>query len=140
MLLAKLDLKETDYMERLLEMQKRFNEIGARETAIKHIRMLGENSSLKVESDYVPKILGLTFYTAYRIKAKITKVSEKEYLLEVPECWWCSGITHTSPVCSTIEGTVEGICGVIFKTRTKCKEVECKAVGDEACIFKIELD
>lgn len=140
MLLAKLDLKETDYMERLLEMQKRFNEIGARETAIKHIRMLGENSSLKVESDYVPKILELTFYTAYRIKVKITKVSEKEYLLEVPECWWCSGIHHTSPVCSTVEGTVEGICGVIFKTHTKCKEVECKAVGDEACIFKIELD
>lgn len=140
MLLAKLDLKETDYMERLLEMQKRFTEIGARETAIKHTKLLGENLYNKLDLKYLPKILRLTFNNTYNIIPRISKVSENEYLLEFRECMECSGVTYAKPVCSAIEGIVEGICGVIFKTGGKCMETECKALGDEACVFKLEFD
>ncbi|MFQ6134985.1 MAG: V4R domain-containing protein [Nitrososphaerales archaeon] len=139
MLLSKLDLKEDDYTERLLEMQKRFYEVGSRETAIKHSKLLGENISLQVDTRYLPKVLELTFNTTYQINPRITKVSEKEYLLEFHECYECSEIKYSKPVCSPIEGIVEGICGVIFKTGARCREIECKALGDEACVFRIEF-
>jgi predicted hydrocarbon binding protein len=140
MLLAKLDLKEVDYMDRLMEMQKRFNEMGTRETAIKHTKLLGENLFLKIDLDYLPKILSLTFSSTYNIKPRVNRVSEKEFIVEFRECVECAGMTFSKPVCSAIEGIIEGICGVIFKSGVKCRETECKALGDETCVFKLEFD
>ncbi len=140
MLFTKLELKETDYMDRLLEMQKRFNEISARETAAKHIKRLGEDSSLKLDERNLPKILELTFRTAYRITPHVVKVAEGAYEIEVDNCFECGGITSNRPICSSIEGVIEGIGGVVFKKRTRCHETGCKALGDAACMFKVEID
>ncbi len=139
MLFSTLDLQEADYTDRLLEMQKRFNEMGARETAVKHTKLLGENASLKLDMVYFPKILDLTFNTTYRVKPLITKVSETEYLLKFRECFECNEVSYSKPICSAIEGIVEGICGAIFKIDAKCKEIECKALKDQACLFKTEF-
>ncbi len=140
MLLARLDLKDTDYTERLLEMQKRFYEVGSRETGLKHTKLLGENTALKMDIKNLPKILELTFISTYNSKPEITKVSEKEYILTFRDCYECNDVKYTKPVCSPIEGIVEGICGVIFKTRVRCRETECRAVGDQACVFVLNID
>lgn len=139
MLFSQLDIKETDYMERLLEMQKRFNDIGTRETAIKHTSSLNENIAIALDIQYFPKLLELTFYNSYKQKPTLFKKSEKEFIFTIPDCYVCSGIEYAKPVCSTIEGTIEGLCGSIFKRKANCNEIECKAVGDESCVFRIEI-
>jgi predicted hydrocarbon binding protein len=140
MLLARLDLTDTDYTERLLEMQKRFYEVGSRETALKHTKLIGENASLKMDMKTLPKILELTFISSYHDRPEISRVSDKEYLLTFRDCYECNDVKYTKPVCSPIEGIVEGICGVIFKTKVKCREIECKAIGDQACVFRLNVD
>jgi predicted hydrocarbon binding protein len=140
MLLARLDLQDSDYTERLLEMQKRFYEVGSRETALKHTKAIGENVSLNMDLKHLPKLLELTLISSYNSKPEIRKLSEKEYMLTFRECYECDGVKYSKPACSPIEGIVEGICGVIFKVRARCHEIECKALGDDACLFRLEID
>lgn len=140
MLLTKFDANNEEYMERLLEMQKRFSELGTRETAIKRTREMGENASLALDIKYFSKILALTFISGYGSKPIIRQISDEEFELTLKDCWVCVDINQTKPICSSIEGTIEGLCGSIFKKHSKCTEIECKAIGDHACVFKIVIE
>ncbi len=140
MLLTKFDANNDDYMDRLLEMQKRFSELGTRETALKRTRQMGENDSLVLDIKYFKKIIVLTFLSGYGSTPVIHQISDNEYELKLIDCWACTDLEQSKPVCSSIEGTIEGICGTIFKKHAKCTEFECKAIGDSACVFKIVIE
>jgi len=139
MFLSKMNVRESDYIDKLLEMQKKFYEAGSRVTVLSHIKALGENPELSLDVKYLPKLLKLSFNSAYGINPSIHKISENEYKMEFYDCFECAESTSNRPICAYIEGSTEGICGVLFKMKTVCKEVECKAMGDNACTFKVKL-
>ncbi len=55
----------------------------------------------------------------------------------MPDCFICNGIKSNNPVCHILEGTVTGSCGILFKKKFECNEIECKAMDADTCTFQI---
>ena len=122
----------------LEELERNFQDMAARITAVRKLIRNKESPNLKFDLKYLPKLLSITFFYGYRLKVRFEKISDGEYKMIVPDCFICTGVRSTRPVCHILEGTVTGACGVLFKERFECYETECKAMGAEACVFKIE--
>ncbi|MBI4258777.1 MAG: hypothetical protein HY619_07465 [Thaumarchaeota archaeon] len=126
-------------MRRIIELEKRFGEITARLTALKRISHLGEGPNPKVDMKHLEKIIATTFLIGYQIRPKIRKISGHGYEIVLTDCSLCKEITAKTPVCSQFSGTIEGICGVVFKLRTSCEEVDCRAMGEKVCRFVLNI-
>ncbi|MGC8960834.1 MAG: V4R domain-containing protein [Candidatus Bathyarchaeia archaeon] len=122
----------------LEELERGFQDFAARATAVKKLLRNKESPDLKFDLKYLPKLLSITFFYGYRLKPKFRRISEDVYEMTVPDCFICQGIESTHPVCHILEGTVTGACGVLLKERFECREIQCKALGSEACTFRIE--
>ncbi|MEM2122764.1 MAG: 4-vinyl reductase [Candidatus Bathyarchaeia archaeon] len=122
----------------LEELERDFQDFAARVTAVKKLIRNRERPDLKFDLKYLPKLLSITFFYGYQLKPRFKRVNVDVYEMTLPDCFICRGVKSTHPVCHILEGTVTGACGVLLKERFECREVQCKAMGDEACIFRIE--
>ncbi|MBS7645758.1 MAG: 4-vinyl reductase [Candidatus Bathyarchaeia archaeon] len=122
----------------LEELERSFQDFAARVTAVKKLIRNKESPDLKFDLKYLPKLLSITLFYGYRLKPKFRRVNEDVYEMTVPDCFICQGIKSAHPVCHILEGTVTGACGVLLKEKFECREVQCKALGGEACTFRIE--
>ncbi len=121
----------------LTELEKHFQDMTARVTAVNKLLRNKESPQIQFDLKYLPKMLSITFYYGYRLKVKINKVNDWEYILKVPDCFICNGIKSNNPVCHILEGTVTGSCGILFKKKFECNEIECKAMDADTCTFQI---
>jgi len=120
------------------ELEKSFQDFAARVTAVKKLIRNKESPRLKFDLKYLPKLLSITLFYGYRLKPKFKRISGDVYEMALPDCFICLGVKADHPICHILEGTVTGACGVLLKERFECHEVQCKAMGGEACIFRIE--
>lgn len=127
-----------DLKDELAEMELRFQEVTARLTAIEVFLEVGEDPRIKLDLRYLPKIISLTMYYGYGLKPRIRKVNDYEYEASFPDCFIC-GEEADRPACQLLAGTIVGGCSIVFKERFTCDEVECKASGGEACVFRLKV-
>ena len=136
--LAKIFIpKSSEAIAQLSEFESFFQEIASRQTAIEHSAALGENPEIKLELQYLPKICALTLLSGYNMKSETHESGPNEWTLEIHDCHICRDEESVTPVCQMLSGTIIGALSVVFKERFECKEIRCKAMGDEACVFQI---
>ncbi|MCJ7760355.1 hypothetical protein MUP59_04345 [Candidatus Bathyarchaeota archaeon] len=122
----------------LADFETYFQDVTARTAAIEAFNELGEDIRINIDLDYLPKLLSMAIYYGYGLKAKISKVSEGFFKIELRDCFVCEGTKSENPVCHLLVGTMVGCCSVVFKKRFSCKEIECKASGEKSCIFHLK--
>ena len=128
-------LKEINTL--LPELEKQFQDMASRTTAINKLISNQESPTLKFDIKYLPKLVALSLNYGYRLTPKIEKVDDKRYLMTVADCFICAGMKSEHPVCHILEGTVTGACGICFKQKFECHETQCKAMGAKACTYSI---
>ncbi len=138
-LLGENEPKLTQSIRQMNELEKRVSEAAAREAGFMQLQRLGEDVTARLDAKYVATVIELTLFRAFGLGTKITQASKKEYTFSIENCFICERIKAGKPVCTLIEGTVEGIVGIVFKTRGVCEEVRCKALNDDECAFRLRL-
>lgn len=137
--LAKIFIpKSSEALAQLSEIESFFQEIASRQTAIEHSTSLGENPTIKLELEYLPKICELTLRSGYSMHSETREVGPNEWNLMIDDCHICRDEESVTPICQMLGGTIVGALSVVFKERFECKEIECKAMGNEACVFQIK--
>ena len=137
--LAKIFIpKSSEAIAQLSEFESFFQEIASRQTAIEHSASLGENPELKLELQYLPKICTLTLLSGYNMPSVTREMGPNEWNLEIEDCHICRDEESVTPTCQMLSGTIVGALSVVFKEKFECKEIYCKAMGDEACVFHIK--
>jgi hypothetical protein len=127
-----------DLKDELAEMELRFQEVTARLTAIEVYLEIGEDPRTKLDLKYLPKIISLTMYYGYGLKPRVAKITDYEYEVSFADCFIC-GEAAGRPACQLLAGTIVGGCSIVFKEQFTCNEVECKASGGEACVFRLRV-
>ncbi|MEM3624658.1 MAG: V4R domain-containing protein, partial [Nitrososphaerales archaeon] len=61
-------------------------------------------------------------------------------LVTVYDCFLCEGVRSIRPICRSINGALVGACSITFKKMISCKEIKCKALGDENCVFELKIE
>ncbi len=129
-------LKEINTL--LPELEKQFQDMASRTTAINKLIRNKESPKLKFDLKYLPKLVTISLNYGYRLTPKIEKVDDAKYLMTINDCFICTGVKTDHPVCHILEGTVTGACGILFKRKFECHEIQCKAMGEKSCIFNIQ--
>ncbi len=132
-------MPDLDFHKELQEVEMYFQELTARRSAIQTFDELGEDIRLKWDLKLLPKVVSLTLFYGYKLKPKIKQISEGEYDLIFKDCFICSKIESEQPCCQLLTGTIVGCCAVVFKEKFICNETECKAIGDDACVFNLKI-
>ncbi|MEM3072319.1 MAG: V4R domain-containing protein [Candidatus Bathyarchaeia archaeon] len=127
-----------DLKDELAEMELRFQEVTARLTAIDVYLEIGEDPRTRLDLRYLPKIISLTMYYGYGLKPRVAKLNDYEYEVSFPDCFICRDVVG-GPACQLLAGTMVGGCSIVFKERFTCNEVECKASGGKACVFRLSV-
>ncbi|MDG6990534.1 MAG: 4-vinyl reductase [Nitrososphaerota archaeon] len=127
------------YIKLMPQIERSVLEMAARKAALSEIPRHHESTAAAAARKYIPKIMRVSLLSAFILKSKIDRVSPNEYHIVVHGCYICGTQTSRVPVCSTISGGLEGVCGTVFKFKSDCTEVRCKAMGDSACEFRLRL-
>lgn len=126
--------------DELSEIEMNFQEMTARLSAIETILEIGEDPRIKLDLKYLPKIIALIMYYGYGLKPKVKKVNNYEYQVYFQDCFICSEYKGKELACQLLAGTMIGGCSIMFKESFICREVECKGLGAEACVFELKVD
>lgn len=127
-------------LENLLSLEEGFHEIVGRSTAAERIRKLGEDVTNKIDLKHLPKIIKTTLYVGYKLDCNVKEVSPDLFLVTVYDCFLCEGMRSIRPICRSINGALIGACSLTFKRTISCKEIKCKALGDENCVFELKVE
>ncbi|MCP8316600.1 MAG: 4-vinyl reductase, partial [archaeon] len=127
-------------LENLLTLEEGFHELVGRATTAERIQKLGEDVTGSIDLKYLPKIAKIVLQIGYKLDCEINKVSPEGFLLTVRDCFLCEGIRSAKPVCRAINGALTGACSLTFKRIINCKEIKCKALGDENCLFELKVE
>jgi hypothetical protein len=133
------DVKSQFARRGLRETEKRFTELIARVTALEHIRKMDEDPKQALDRRHIPKMIRLTVRTAYSMASTVHKISDEEYQVRIERCFLCEQSHQEAPICAAIEGALEAVLGIVFKLRSGCEEIHCRAAGDPACVFRVRL-
>jgi hypothetical protein len=120
------------------EIEKFFQSMAGRVASIEHIKKVGEDPLNKLELSNLPKLISLTLFHGWGLKAKIKKEVENIYTIDVKKCYLCKDIKSKEPVCQVLSGIIEGMLAITLKERFSCEEIKCKAMGDESCVFSLK--
>ncbi len=132
-------LPEKSLMGEFSELELYFQEMAARLTALETIKETKEDPRIKFDSKHLPKLISLAMYYGYRIKPKVKKIDEDEYMVDIEDCFICRDYTSRTPICGLLAGTIQGVCAITFKEKFVCKEVRCKSMGYPSCVFNIKM-
>jgi len=110
-------------------------EIATRITAIERIKAAGEDPRIKFDMKYLPTIVSLTLQISFGLKPVVRVKPQGAYEIRLAACSLCKGVKSDSPICHMITAMLIGACAVPFKRSFTCNEVQCKAMGDDACVF-----
>jgi len=67
----------------------------------------------------------------------ILKKVGDDFIIEMPDCPYCVGVTSHRPVCYIPAAFYESALQWISGRRHTVKEITCRAVGDDMCRFRI---
>ncbi|MGQ9469874.1 MAG: V4R domain-containing protein [Nitrososphaerales archaeon] len=126
-------------IESVLGLEERFHEMVGRIKAVKDVQRFGEDVSTSIDIKYLPKIVKMVMWVGYKLDCNISDVSLTSMLITVRDCFLCEGIRSAKPICRAISGALTGACSLTFKRVINCKEIKCKALGDEHCIFELKV-
>lgn len=126
-------------LENLLSLEEGFHEVVGRSTAEERIRKLGEDVTRSIDLKYLPKIIKITIHVGYKLDCNVKEVSPDLFLVTVYDCFLCEGMKSIIPVCRSINGALTGACSLTFKKMISCREIKCKALGDENCVFELKI-
>ncbi|MCP8314522.1 MAG: hypothetical protein H3Z53_09160 [archaeon] len=126
-------------VESILDLEERFHEMVGRIKAVKDVQRFGEDVSTSIDLKYLPKIVKMTMWVGYKLDCDITEESPTYTLITVRDCFLCEGIKSIKHVCRAISGALTGACSLTFKRVIDCKEIKCKALGDEHCVFELKV-
>ena len=127
-------------LENLLSLEEGFHEVVGRSTAAERIRKLGEDVTKSIDIKYLPKIIKVTLYVGYKLDCNVKEVSPDLFLVTVYDCFLCEGMRSIRPICRSINGALTGACSLTFKKMISCREIKCKALGDENCVFELKIE
>ncbi|MEM3624881.1 MAG: V4R domain-containing protein [Nitrososphaerales archaeon] len=127
-------------LDNLLSLEEGFHEVVGRSTAAERIRKLGEDVTKSIDIKYLPKIVKTTLYIGYKLDCNVKEVSPDLFLVTVYDCFLCEGVRSIRPICRSINGALVGACSITFKKMVSCKEIKCKALGDENCVFELKIE
>lgn len=131
--------QKPDYAKTMTQIERAVLEISARRAALTEVPRHHESTATSAAKRYIPKILRIALLSAFILKSRIDKLSETEYHIAISDCYLCNNQESKSPMCSSISGGLEGVCGTVFKLKADCVEVKCKATGDRQCEFRLRL-
>jgi len=126
-------------IESILGLEERFHEMVGRIKALKDVKRFGEDASTSIGIKYLPKIVKMVMWVGYKLDCDISETSPTSMLITVGDCFLCEGIKSIKPVCRAISGALTGTCSLTFKHVIDCKEIKCKALGDEHCVFELKI-
>jgi predicted hydrocarbon binding protein len=124
-------------LDDMLNLEEKFHEVISRRTSLERIKKMGENVLGEIDIKHLPKVIEIALDIAYKLKPRIEKILPKKYKLTIPECFHCENIKASRPICTAISGGVSGACSLTFKRKIECKEIMCKSMGDDACVFDL---
>ncbi len=127
-------------LENLLSLEEGFHEVVGRSTAAERIRKLGEDVTSSIDLKYLPKIIKITLHIGYKLDCNVREVSPDLFLVTVYDCFLCEGMKSIRPICRSISGALTGACSLTFKKMMSCREIKCKALGDENCVFELKVE
>ncbi|MCP8323198.1 MAG: 4-vinyl reductase [Candidatus Methylarchaceae archaeon HK02M2] len=125
-------------LDSLLYMEEKFHEITGRLKAIKDMKYL-ENENIRLNIKYLPKIIKMVLHVGFKLDCDINKVSATTFQIKVDKCFFCEGIKSVKPICKAIVGGLTGACSLTFKRKINCKEIKCKALGNNCCEFELTV-
>lgn len=128
-----------EMIERLLESEMFMQEIVGRQTAVEHAKSLGESPLIKFDERHIPKICSLALYHGYGLRTSVKKEESNVFKIKVKNCFICEGVSSDRPVCQLLSSTIVGVLSVIFNEEFTCVETECRAKGDEQCVFTLRM-
>ncbi|MCP8312609.1 MAG: hypothetical protein L6M37_06655 [Candidatus Methylarchaceae archaeon HK02M1] len=126
-------------LDNILEMEERFHEMVGRIKALKDIKKLEKDAGIVIDMKYFSKIIKMVLQVSYKLDCNIEKVSPTTFLIKVDDCFLCEGLESIRPVCRAISGALTGACSLSFKCKIDCKETQCKALGNDSCVFKLTI-
>ncbi|MCP8304892.1 MAG: hypothetical protein H3Z50_05435 [archaeon] len=126
-------------LDNVLEMEERFHETVGRIKALKDIKNLEKDAGIVIDMKYLSKIVKMVLQVAYKLDCDIEEVSPTTFLIKVDDCFLCEDIESIRPVCRAISGALTGACSLSFKRKIDCKEIQCKALGNDSCVFKLTI-
>ena len=120
---------------KMSELEKFYQEMGARITAVESIQRVGEDPRNKLNLKYIPKIISIALLSGFDTASITEKEGKNVFKIRIKDCPMCKGVKRTEMVCQGLTGTLVGACSVTFKEKFSCREIKCKAVGDDECVF-----
>ncbi|MDG6952745.1 MAG: 4-vinyl reductase [Nitrososphaerota archaeon] len=130
---------KNDYLKSMPQIERSVLEMAARRAALLEVPRHHESTAAAAARKYIPKIMRVSLLSAFILRSKIDKISDTEYHIVVHNCYICGNQTTKVPMCSSVSGGLEGVCGTVFKLKADCTEVRCKALGDRNCEFRLRL-
>lgn len=103
------------------------------------IKKLGEDPRDSINIRYLPKIVGMMLKMGYSTDTKIEEAGEGAIRVKIKSCPVCEGVRTDKSYCSALAGAIKGNAAMCFKRKATCEETSCKAIGDEECVFYLEL-
>lgn len=126
-------------LDSLLNLQEKFHEMVGRQTSVEHVQKMGQDVTASIDIKYLTKIVKMVLWRGYKLNCDIKQTSQQRLLLTVHDCFLCEGIKSVIPVCRGISGSLAGACSLTFKRMISCKEIKCKALGDDQCVFELNV-
>jgi predicted hydrocarbon binding protein len=121
------------------DIEKFYQEMSARITAVESIQRTGEDPRHKLDLKYIPKIISISLLAGFNTASTTEKEGKNVFRIRIKNCPMCKGIEGTEMMCQGLAGTLVGACSVTFKDKFSCKEIKCKAMGDNECVFILRI-
>ncbi|MEM3133999.1 MAG: 4-vinyl reductase [Candidatus Caldarchaeum sp.] len=73
------------------------------------------------------------------LKAKVRKLGQDAYAVEISNCPFCRGLQTQGPACENyLANMLKGLSTVLTGRGLACSEVECRASGGRKCVFQLK--
>lgn len=120
---------------KMSDLEKFYQEVSARITAVESIQRVGEDPRNKLDLKYIPKIISVTLLAGFNTASITEKEGKDVFKIRIKDCPMCKELEGTEMMCQGLAGTLVGACAVTFKEKFSCREIKCKAMGDNECVF-----
>ncbi|MFH0848469.1 MAG: V4R domain-containing protein [archaeon] len=126
---------EPERAERIAELERYYQELSSRKTAVERIVKNQEDPRIKFDLKYFKTVVSLALQAGFHVSPRIYSRPGEVFEISIEDCPVCRDRKSARPFCDLISGVVRGVSGVCFKRRFSCEEIKCVATGDSACVF-----
>jgi len=123
----------------LTDVHEFFQDFATRLMTYDVIEKIGEDPRSSLDTRYLPKVIGMMLKMGYSTECSIEKVRNEAIRVRVRNCPVCEDVRGDRPYCNALSGAIRGNAIICFKRNATCVETSCRAVGDEECVFYLEL-